>query len=313
MDIDQVGGVFAGVAGGAVVRLVAFAGGFFEAFEGEVGEGVGAYIVADLVDGHVGGDELFFGRGIDAVEAWGDGGRAGDAHVDFGGSGFADHANDFFAGGAADDGIVDEDDALAFEEGADGVELELDAEVADALFGLDEGAADVVVADESEAEGDAGFGGVAHGGGDAGVGDGDDDVGGDVGLAGELAAHGVAGGLDAAAEDDAIGTREVNVLEDAARLLERGGVEARVNAFGADDDHLAGADVALVVGADEVEGAGFAGEDDGLGAAVGGRDAAHAERTEAAGIAGGEDAVGGGHDQRERAFDAAQGVGHGVF
>ena len=33
--------------------------------------------------------------------------------------------------------------------------LELDAELADALLGLDEGAADVVVADDAELEGDA--------------------------------------------------------------------------------------------------------------------------------------------------------------
>ena len=92
-----------------------------------------------------------------------------------------------------------------------------------------------------------------------------------------------------------------------------GGVEARMNAFGADNDHFAGADVALVIGADQIEGAGLGGEDDGLGAAVSGRDAAHAERAEAAGVAGGEDAVGGRHDEREGAFDAAQGVGDGVF
>ncbi len=103
------------------------------------------------------------------------------------------HADDLARGRAADDGVVDEDDALAFEQGADGVELHADAEVADALLGLDEGAADVVVADEAEVEGDAGLGGVAEGGGDAGVGDGDDEVGGDAGLAGELAAHLFAG------------------------------------------------------------------------------------------------------------------------
>jgi hypothetical protein len=64
----------------------------------------------------------------------------------------ADHADDFAAGGPADDGVVDEDDALAFEQIADRVELEADAEVADALLGLNEGAADVVVADEADAE-----------------------------------------------------------------------------------------------------------------------------------------------------------------
>jgi hypothetical protein len=225
----------------------------------------------------------------------------------------ADHADDLLAGGAAHDGIVNQDDALAFEQGTHRVELELHAEVADALFGLDESAADVVVADESELHGNAALAGISHGGGHAGVRDRDNDVGGDMRLNGKLAPHGVATGLYRASEDVAIGTREIDVLEDAARLLERRRIEARMNAFGTDHDHFAGLDVALVVGADEVEGAGLGGEDDGLGATVGGGDAPHAQRTEAAGVASSEDAVGGGHHQGECAFDAAEGVGDGVF
>ena len=56
---------------------------------------------------------------------------------------------------SADDGVVDEDDALAFKEIVHRVQLEADAEVPDALLGLDEGAADVMVADEAHAERDA--------------------------------------------------------------------------------------------------------------------------------------------------------------
>jgi len=77
--------------------------------------------------------------------------------MDFLCSGAADHANDFSTGCPADDGVVDEDDTLPFEQVADRVQLEADAEVADALLGLDEGTADVVVADEAEAEADAAF------------------------------------------------------------------------------------------------------------------------------------------------------------
>ncbi len=220
------------------------------------------------------------------------------------------HADDFAGGGAADDGVVDEDDALAFEQATDGVELHADAEVADALLGLDKGAADVVVADEAEVEGDAGLGGVADGGGDAGVGDGDDEVGGDAGLAGELAAHLVAGLLDRAAEDAGVGPGEVDVLEDAGGgrdgLL---GVAAAGDAVFGDHDELAGLDVALVLCVEEIEGAGFGGEDEGVGCAVVAGDAAHGEGAEAVRVAGGEDAVAGHHDDGEGAVDLGERVG----
>ena len=49
---------------------------------------------------------------------------------------------------AAHDRVVDEHDALAFENAAHRVQLDAHAEVADRLLRLDEGAADVVVADE---------------------------------------------------------------------------------------------------------------------------------------------------------------------
>ena len=139
------------------------------------------------------------------------------------GAGAAHHADDFAAGGAANDGVVNEDDALAFEQIVHGVELEADAEVADALLGLNEGAAHVVIADEAEAEGKAGLFRVAERGGDAGVGDGNDDIGGHAGLARELAAHLVARLLHPAAEDARVGAREVDVLEDAAGLRHAGG------------------------------------------------------------------------------------------
>src|SRR5262249_20557697 len=90
-------------------------------------------------------DELFFGWSVDTVVARRDRRWTTDADVDFGGAGFAYHANDFARGGAANDGVVDQNDALALDEAAHRVELKLDAEVADRLRGLDEGAADVVI------------------------------------------------------------------------------------------------------------------------------------------------------------------------
>ena len=88
-------------------------------------------------------------------------------------------------------------------------------------------------------------------------------------------------------------------------------VLARGDAVGSDHDELAGENVALEFGAEQIEGAGFGGEDDGVGA-VGIGDAPHGERAEAAGIAGGKDAVAGHHDDGKGAFDLAERVGDGV-
>src|SRR6266496_2015709 len=107
--------------------------------------------MADFLDALVRGDELALGGRVHPVVAGRDGRRAGNAHVDFAGAGGAYHADDLAAGGAADNRIIDEDDALAIEHAAHRIQLELHAEIADALLGLDEGAPDVVAADKADA------------------------------------------------------------------------------------------------------------------------------------------------------------------
>ena len=135
--------------------------------------------------------------------------------------------------------------------------LELDAELADALLGLDEGAADVVVADDAELEGNAALLRVADGGGHAGVRDRDDDVGLGRRLARELRAHLLADVVDVAAADDGVGPGEVDVLEDAGpRRPAREGAMA-LDAVGGDGDDLAVLDLAHELGADDVERAGL--------------------------------------------------------
>ena len=71
-----------------------------------------------------------------------------------------------------------------------------------------------------------------------------------MGLAGELAAHGViAGLLDGAAVDAGVGAGEVDVLEDAGGVGGGGGrVATAGDAVFGDHDELAGFDVALVLG-----------------------------------------------------------------
>ena len=70
-------------------------------------------------------------------------------------AGIAHHFDDLHRSGAAHDRIVDQYHALAVDMDAVGVVLQAHAEMADMVGGLDEGAADIVVADDAELEGDA--------------------------------------------------------------------------------------------------------------------------------------------------------------
>ena len=201
---------------------------------------------------------------VDAVEAGIGGGRGGDAHMHLAGAGLAHHLDDLHRGGAAHDRIVDQDHALALDQGAVGVVLQAHAEMADVVGRLDEGAADIVVADDAELERQARLVGVADRRRHAGVGHRHDDVGVDRAFLGELHADALAGIVDADALDLLIGPGEIDVLEDAeaARLLGEG--LDRAQAVAVDDDDLAGLDVAHEAGADDVERAGLRGQDPGV-------------------------------------------------
>ena len=83
------------------------------------------------------------------------------------------------------------------------------------LARLDEGAADIVRADDAELERNARFLAEADRGGNAAVGDGHDIVGLDRSLADELGADVLAYLVDRCAVDDRIGPREIDMLEDA--------------------------------------------------------------------------------------------------
>src|SRR5262249_23142080 len=119
------------------------------AVEREIAERVRSEIAADLVDLMAGGDELLPIRRVDPVVSGPLDRRRRDAHVDLAGSGVAQHANDLAARRAAHDRVVHDDDALALQHLRHRVQLDLHAEMPDALLGLDERAADVMVADQS--------------------------------------------------------------------------------------------------------------------------------------------------------------------
>src|SRR5260221_2944595 len=305
-ELDQVRRVVAGVARGAEFCF-GVVHGLFETAEREIAERIGAQIFADLLRRVGRGDEFFLSGRVDAVVAGRDRWRAADAHVNFFGAGFAHHADELAAGGAADDGIVNEDNALSGDEFADGIEFQLYAEIADGLRRFDESAADVVIAYEAHAEWNAGFEREADGGGDAGVWDGDDHIGFDGVFLGEEASEHFAAVGDRAGGDDAIWAREIDVLENAVLVrLRRGGANG-FDARAGDADHFAGFDFADIGGVEKIEGACFGGDDPGVGA-IGRRKFAEDERAEAAGIADCVEFVLGEDKERVGTFDLIESV-----
>src|SRR5262249_42283121 len=79
--------------------------------EARIREAVGLEILPDFFERVGRRNQLRPPRRVDAVEAWRDGRRAADAHVDFARASVPHHLHQLAARGAAHDGIVDEDDA----------------------------------------------------------------------------------------------------------------------------------------------------------------------------------------------------------
>ena len=251
-----------------------------EAVLRDVAEAVGAHGPAHALVVEAVGDELGPRREVDAVEAGPAHGRARDADVHLERAGLAQHPDERALGVAADDRVVDDDEALAPDDLAQRVELEPDAQLADGLRGLDERAAHVGVLDQALAVGDAGALGVADRRRGPGLGHGDDEV--RVGrvLVGETAPDLDARRVHATAGDRGVRAGEVDVLEDAALGLRRGEPRA-AQALGVDGDELAGLDLADERRPDDVEGGGLGGDDP---AAV---ETAQHERAHAVAVAGG--------------------------
>ncbi len=177
-------------------------------------------------------------------------------------------------------GVVDQDDALALEQIAHRVQLQLHPKIAHPLLRLNERAPHVVVADEPEVEGDPTLRRVSQGRRHAGVGNRHDQVGVDRRLARQAASHLLPAGLHPAAKDPAVGPGEVHMLEDAACLPHAGCILHRGDALAGHHHHFAWPHVALVLGAQQIKGAGLRGEDHRV-RTIGIADAAHGERPEA--------------------------------
>ena len=72
----------------------------------------------------------------------------------FADAGRTQHGDDLDQRGPAHDGVVNENHTLARQEATDGIVLDLDPEIPDRLGGLDEGAPDIVIADQRRVIGD---------------------------------------------------------------------------------------------------------------------------------------------------------------
>ncbi len=217
-------------------------------------------------------------------------------------AGFAHHAHDLAACGAAHNGVVHQYDALALNQGADGVQLQLYAKITNGLRRLDERAANVVIADQPHAKRDAGLRRVSHSRGHSRVRNRHDDVGIDGMFFGQRAAQRLSAFVDGAAKDNAVRPREINVLENAllARLFRR--ETNGLNAGARDAHHFAGLDFADVLRIQQIERARFRGHQPGV------AQPAEIQRAEAARVAHGDQLFRGEHQQGVRAFHLVQRV-----
>lgn len=180
-----------------------------------VPEGVGVDHRLDPGDGLVGGDQLLPRRHVDPHVAGGDDRGASDPDVDLLRPRRPHHVDDPPAGGAADDAVVDHDDALPLDVRADGVHLQPHGDLPQLLAGHDEGPPDVPVLHQTLPVLDVRPLVVADGEGDPGVGDRGHRIRLQGVLLGEDRADPHPNVVDEPPVHDAVGAGEVDVLKDA--------------------------------------------------------------------------------------------------
>ena len=225
-------------------------------------------------------------------------GRAGDAEVHFRRAGIAHHLDDLHRSRTAHDGVVDEDDPLSLDQAAIGIVLALDAGMTRAVGRLDEGATDIVRADDAELERNAGTLGIADGRGDAAVGHRNDEIDVDRIFDRKLCTDGLACRIHRAPVENRIGAAEVDMLENAGARRTFAERPMAVNlTVEIDADKLARLDFAHQMRANDVERHAFAGEHHRF------AHLPHDERTNAQRIAACDHSLGRHHDQRIRPFD----------
>jgi hypothetical protein len=187
--------------------------------------------------------------------------------VDGGDACFAEKGDDFSGGGSPYEAIVDEDDSFSFDGVDIGAVFESDSEAAYVGGGFDEGASDVVVADDSEVEGYIEFSGEADGGGIPRVGNGHDEVCFDSMFDGEFFSDLASGGIDGSSVEGAVWAGEVDIFEEARSCIgltvfhdDAVNLAFLLLVLG-DEDDFPSFDFSDEVGPDHVEGASFGSED----------------------------------------------------
>src|SRR5687767_12355371 len=103
-------------------------GGFDHAFERKITQRICLDELPNLLDRHHRGNQVSLVRSINAVVAGTDCWRATNAYVNFFGPGFPNHPDNFLRRGSANYRIIDQDNATAFNEIADGIELDANSE-----------------------------------------------------------------------------------------------------------------------------------------------------------------------------------------
>ena len=244
-------------AGKARIAIAALGHNLQQALDRKEGQRISADVLADLVDRLVGADKLRLHVGIDAIEARPDDLGRVDADVNLLGASVAQHLDELHHGGAAHDGVIDNNEALAGDVVLERIELHAHAHGTQLLRGLDKRAANVAVLDKALTVGNTALVRKALSGRHTRVGHADDHVGIGRRLARKHAAHVVTARIDRLAVHDGIGTSEVHLLKHAVgAFLSRNALLGN-KALGVDAQNLAGADIAHVLSADDVERAGL--------------------------------------------------------
>ena len=174
--------------------------------------------LVDLLDGVAGGNQVLLVGNVGAEVARVGERRRTDPVVYLGSTGLAQQADGAGARRAADDGVIDQHNALALDRGRDGVQLDAHAALALGLAALNEGAAYIFVLDKAHAVGDAALLRIAERCIQTRVRCADDDI----GLHGMLLRQEPAclqtGLMHTSALDDGIRAGKVDVLKDAHRV-----------------------------------------------------------------------------------------------
>ena len=229
------------------------------------------------------------------------GGRAGNTKVHFRRACIAHHLHDLEAGGTADDGIVNQHDTFAFHQQPVGIMLALHASMARSVRWLDEGAADIMRADDAKFKRYSALLRIPDGGRNTAIGHGHHQV----GIAGHFARQFrtdvLAAFIDAALVENGIGPAEIDMLENAGSRT--GFAKGAVGLYIAVEIHLhqfAGIDLTSEFGAHHVQRHGFAGEHHGI------AQFAHYQRADAHRIAAGGHSARCHYDKRIGALDQSK-------